>query len=98
MLEMFSNMEHVAVNQNDILIVGLDSADHDMWVAEVKKILHANNMALNRPKYECGVKELIFHGHKISADGIAADPSKVSAVTDMPTNVTDLCCSLGMLL
>ena len=95
---MFGDMECVAVNQDDILIGGLDHADHDARVARVEKILRENNVQLNQPKCERGVKELIFHGHKFSADGIAADPSKVSAVADMPepTNVTELRRSLGM--
>ena len=98
MSDMFSDMESVAVNQDDILIGGLDHADHDAQVARVEKILRENNVELNQPKCECGVKELIFHGHKFSADGIAADPSKVSAVADMPEpmNVTELRRSLGM--
>ena len=98
MSDMFGDMECVAVNQDDILIGGLDRVDHDARVARVEKILRENNVQLNQPKCERGVKELIFHGHKFSADGIAADPSKVSAVADMPepTNVTELRRSLGM--
>ena len=55
-----------------------------------------NNLESNQPKCEQYVKELIFYGHKFSADGIAVDFSKVSAIADMPelTNITELFHSL----
>ena len=93
MSDMFSDMQCVAMNQDDILIGGLDRADYGAQVARVE-----NNVELNQPKFEHGVKELIFHGRKFSPDGIAADPSKMSAVADVPepTNVTELRRSLCM--
>ena len=50
-----------------------------------------NNGESNQPKCERCVND-----HKFSADGIAADPSKVSAITDMPepTNIAELFHSL----
>ena len=95
---MFNDMKRVAVNQDDILIGGLEHTDHDTRKSKVDKILREKNMELNLPKYEHGVKKLIYHGHKLRAEGIVFYSYNVSSVADMPmpTNVTELHRSLGM--
>ena len=43
------------------------------------------NIILNDKKKEIGLKEITFHGHKITSDGVKVDDKKVNAIREMPT-------------
>ena len=62
---------------DDILVYGKDMREHDEWLQQVMKRIRDTGMMLNKKKCQYRVKELIFLGHKISAECISADPEKV---------------------
>jgi hypothetical protein len=41
------------------------------------------NIILNDEKKEIGLKEITFHGHKITSDGVKVDDKKVNAIREM---------------
>ena len=55
-------------------------------------------MKLNPAKCVFARTELIFLGHKVTGSGVKPDPSKISAITDMPipSNVKELQRFMGM--
>ena len=88
----------VAVNQDDILVGGVGERDHDERAERVQAKLGEAGVEFNMDKCEFKVKEVVFHGHKFSKDGMSPDPAKVDAINNMPppTNVTELRRVLGM--
>ena len=48
------------------------------------------NIILNEDKKVVGLNEILFHGHKISKEGIKPDNTKIKAIINMPapTNVS----------
>ena len=75
---------------DDIIVVGCGSTD-----AEAEKDNQLNlsatlercaerNITLNAEKQQTGLKEIIFHGHKITSEGVKVDEAKVDAIRDMP--------------
>ena len=55
---------------DDVLIYGRDYADQ--------------GIKLNRAKLEYKCKEVPFHGHVLTSEGLKPDPQKVKAITEMP--------------
>lgn len=53
---------------------------------------------MNKEKQEIGLKEISFHGHVISRDGVKIDDKKVKAINDMqpPTDVSGIKRLCGM--
>ena len=68
---------------DDILVFGKDETEHDNRLCEVLRKFESAGMTLNE-KCEFGVKQVKFLGHKISAQGIEADPDKIKAILNMP--------------
>ena len=56
------------------------------------------NIVLNKDKTEIGLKEIPFHGHKISSSGVKADENKVKAILNMssPDDITSVKRFCGM--
>ena len=48
------------------------------------------NVTLNPEKCKFARNQVPFLGHIIDGDGIHADPEKVTAITDIPSNISDL--------
>ena len=96
--EILADEPRVAVNQDDVLIGGVDDPDHDVRLARIKTKLDDAGVKLNEPKCAYKKPEVIFHGHKFSAAGVSPDPAKVEAINEMPppTNTTELRRILGM--
>ena len=57
-----------------------------------------SGLKLNKSKCFFNVQEVTFLGHKISAEGLSPDPSKVKAISEMPipNNKAELHTFLGM--
>ena len=80
------------------MIAGCGTTDSEAQVDNDRKLellyqrCAEQNIVLNDDKKEVGLKEIIFHGHKITADGIEADDKKVEAILKMnaPEDVTGI--------
>lgn len=83
---------------DDVLIWGMSQAEHDERLHNVLGRLRKAGLTLNLDKCELNRSEVNFLGHVISANGVRADPEKISAVQDMrePSNVSELRSFLGM--
>jgi RNase H-like domain found in reverse transcriptase len=54
----------------------------------VLKTLQENQLKAKQSKCEFGVKSIEYLGHVISANGVATDPTKISAMTNWPLSTT----------
>lgn len=88
-----------AINiSDDILVHGKTQKQHDTALAAVFQRLRENHLTLHEAKCEFNKSTLKFFGHIFSADGMSADPEKVTAIRDAPPpeNSTELRSLLGM--
>ncbi|KAL9967931.1 hypothetical protein ACROYT_G026243 [Oculina patagonica] len=69
---------------DDVLIYGTDDADHDSNLESFMKRCQVKGIKLNRAKLDYKCKEVPFHGHLLTAEGLKPDPQKVKAITEMP--------------
>jgi hypothetical protein len=82
------------------LFVGLTTPGDDNVIGDGKRTIQITNcfgqfslkyfarylqIILNDEKKEIGLKEITFHGHKITSDGVKVDDKKVNAIRKMPT-------------
>nr|XP_051211131.1 uncharacterized protein LOC127328578 [Lolium perenne] len=74
----------VLVFVDDVLIYSKTLADHKRHLAEVFQILEQNKLFLKKSKCSFAQKSLEYLGHIISANGVATDPAKISAVQHWP--------------
>jgi len=84
--------------QDDIVVYGRGTHDHDENLKRVLDKLSANKVTLNKDKCEFRKEEITVVGHVVGRDGVKADPAKVAAIQDMeePANITELRSFLGM--
>lgn len=56
-------------------------------------------LKLNKEKCAYAQPELLFLGHIVDAKGMRADPDKLKAIRELqvPTNVHELKCAMGMI-
>jgi transposase InsO family protein len=101
--EFFEGMSGVAVIADDVLVYGcgetqeLAIADHDKNLKHMLDKCRSVNLKLNKKKLKLRLEEVVYMGHKLTKDGVKADPSKTTAITELPTptNVTQLQTFLG---
>ena len=96
----------VVVVADDILISGKGQtqeearSDHDKVLLKVFQRVRQSNLKLNKEKMRLHFSELIYIGHRISAEGVKPDQAKVpvTAIQQMPTlkSVQDVRRFLGM--
>jgi hypothetical protein len=98
MEEILKGLPGVEVIMDDILIHGVDDADHDAKLAKVLSRIKESGLKLNEGKCLFRQSELQYMGHTVGKDGIRPDPGKVKAILDLkpPTNVTEVRQLLGM--
>lgn len=70
---------------DDILIYSKSVADHVEHLKKIFLALTENHLVVNKKKCDFGVTKVEYLGHIVTAEGVAADPKKVSAMTDWPT-------------
>jgi hypothetical protein len=95
--EIISDIEGAANNQDDIIVFGKDSEEHDKALKQVLDRVRESGLKLNKKKCTFRMTEITFLGHLISADGIKPDPRKIGAILKMPTSKTELQRFLGMI-
>jgi hypothetical protein len=70
---------------DDIIVWGADEQEHD---ANLKQVLDKGreiNIKFGIHKCKFGVSEVSYIGHLLTKDGLKPDPTKVKAISEMPT-------------
>lgn len=83
--QMLTGLEGTVCHADDILIFGSTREQHDHRLHDVLERLQKEGLTLNNDKCQFAVDKVMFLGHLVSAQGIAADPGKIKAITEMPT-------------
>jgi hypothetical protein len=88
----------VVVFIDDILVYSKSEVEHAEHLKVVLQTLKDKKLYAKLSKCEFWLKEVSFLGHVISSNGIAVDPSKVSAVLqwEAPKSVTEIRSFLGL--
>ena len=99
MHELLDGLEGVAGYMDDVIVHGKDKATHDRHLQSTLERMKQVGLKLNEEKCVYAQPQLRFLGHIVDANGVRADPEKVSAVRelDVPTNVHELKRALGMI-
>ncbi|KAL7856534.1 hypothetical protein SRHO_G00154330 [Serrasalmus rhombeus] len=83
MSQMLEGCEGVVCHADDIVVFGADMQQHNLRLHKVLQRLREEGLALNE-KCEFAKDSIIFVGHRVTADGVTADPDKIRAIIDMP--------------
>ena len=92
-------IEGVHNSQDDIMIWGLNKDELLAHTTKALESIRSAGLKLNKGKCKFVVKSTSFLGHKMSAEGVEADPSKIQVILNMPepTSKMVLQCFLGMI-
>ena len=84
---------------DDVLIHGKTREDHDARVIQLLELARKNGLRLSAKKLQFASQDCKFFGHRLTKEGLKADPDKVSAITNMtpPTNIQEMQSFLGMI-
>jgi hypothetical protein len=85
---MFGDIQHVHIMHDDILIEGASETEHDKALKEVLDRAVKYNIKFNPTKIQFKRPEVLFHGVRLTRNGVLPDQAKVEAVREMP-NPTD---------
>ncbi|GAB0086148.1 uncharacterized protein DMENIID0001_013540 [Sergentomyia squamirostris] len=98
MSEMFEGLEGVEVSMDDILLHAPTEEKLKEITDKVFRILKENGLKLNKDKCVFNQPMVTFLGHKLSAEGLHPDESKIEAIEKLqrPHNVKSLQRFLGM--
>ena len=69
---------------NDVVVPRKNFEDHLQNLQYVFDCFRSAGLKLNLSKYKIDRLEVMFLGHVVSAQGVAADPAKLSKVTSRP--------------
>lgn len=96
---LFRGQPKVAVYFDDIIITGVDDADHIKNLRGVLEKLQGVGLKVKREKCIFVANEVDFLGHVISKQGLAPNPMKVEAILNAPApeNVKQLQSYFGLL-
>lgn len=88
----------VLVFFDDILIYSKTLQEHEEHIKIVLQVLRENQLFAKLSKCVFAEKQVEYLGHIISAEGVATDPKKISAIADwpVPDNTTKLRSFLGL--
>jgi hypothetical protein len=82
---MLDGCDNCANILDDILVYGVDMADHDRHLRKVLDRLEKYNATVRVDKCVIGADEVEFDGHRISGSGIKPLKSNVDAILRIPT-------------
>ncbi|GJZ32919.1 gypsy/ty3 retroelement polyprotein [Tanacetum coccineum] len=87
----------VLVFFDDILIYSQTMKDHVLHLKTVLETMRSHKLYDKRSKYVFGTDKVEYLGHVTSAKGVATDPKKIKAMSDLPipTNLKQLRGFLG---
>ena len=75
----------VVVFIDDILVFSKTEEEHEQHLRMVLDKLREHQLYAKFSKCECWLHEVGFLGHKLSAEGLSVDPTKIQAVTEWQT-------------
>ena len=84
MSQSFGDLEGVETDVDDILVWGTTAEEHDHRLKKALQRCQEINLTLNESKCEFGTTEVVYIGHKLAAQGVKLDESKVDAINKMP--------------
>ena len=79
----FTGMEGITGIADDMVIAGRDEMEHDRNFPAFMEKCMSNNLTLNLEKTQFKQSQVSFYGHCWSKHGIAPDPKKIQALTQM---------------
>lgn len=102
--EIVEGLPGIEVIADDFLVIGFGETDeeatksHDEHLRQLLERFRQKCLTLNRKKVQLRKKCVPYMGHLLTAQGVAVDPKKIAAITQMeaPTDVTGLKRFLGM--
>ena len=95
MNEIIEGLPGVEVIADDFLVIGFGDTDeaaiqnHDQNMKAFLERARERNLKLAPEKSRLRLKEVSFIDHKVTSEGIVADPAKIKAILEMPT-LTDV--------
>ena len=95
----FEGISGVYIVADDIIIAAPRIEEHDKILKQVLDHAEAHNVKLNYDKLQLQVPKVKYLGTIISAEGMRPDPSKIQAISEMPTpsDKASVRCLLGMI-
>ena len=84
MCQAFGDLDAVETDVDDILVWGATIQEHDERLMKTLQRCQEINLTLNREKCEFRVKEVIYIGHKLTAEEVKPDEQKVEAIKRVP--------------
>ena len=98
MSAILTGLDGVVCQMDDVLVHGRDATEHDARLMRALEQIKKAGATLNKDKCQFGKERIEFLGHVIDANGISADPNKLSALVEMkkPENITELRRFMGM--
>ncbi|GMI77197.1 hypothetical protein HRI_001389000 [Hibiscus trionum] len=90
--------QFVVVFIDDILVYSRTEEDHDRHLRLVVKTLLDHRLYAKLSKCEFWIREVVFVGYVVSADGIRVDPKKIEAIVEwkQPKSVTEVRSFIGL--
>lgn len=89
--EALEGLEGTKAIHDDFVVFGCGDTeveamrDHDKKLQAFFDRCYRENIKLNKDKLKLRLNSVTYLGHVISAEGLAMDPAKVKAITEMPT-------------
>ena len=97
--QILEGIDGVLNSQDDIILWGSDKAELMARTTKVLEPVQLAGLKLNKDKCKFEVTATTFLGHKISGEGVEADPLKIQAILNVPepTSKNEIQPFLGMI-
>lgn len=85
--QVLSDIEHIVIYQDDVLIMTSDTSEHDIILDKVLSALMNAGIKLNVKKCAFYVDSVKYLGYIFDKQGVKPDPEKIRAIIDAPSPV-----------
>jgi hypothetical protein len=82
--ETFGDIHGVSIISDDMIIAAADDDEHDKILRKVLQRARERGVKFNKSKIQYKIKEVMYMGHRVCADGLKPDNKKIEAVIKMP--------------